>query len=365
MADHFTEIQIPQQKHYNSIPFPSVLSPNPTTTAVSCSVSHLIEAVKTQKPFLDSLLHKTGAVIFRGFDVKTPEDFNDVVEAFGYEELSYVGGTAPRSNIVGRVFTANESPPDQHIGFHHEMAMMVELFSLSEDGFGSAFAIGRMVELLSLSEDGFGSAFVDGRVAPEPPSKLFFFCEVAPTSGGETPILLSHIVYERMRQKFPEFVEKLEKHGLIYTYLLGEDDDLSYPGGRGWKSTFSTADKSVAEERATKMDIKLEWMEDGGVKRITGPLPVIRYDKSRQRKIWFTNMVGWEVAGNAPYKTITFGDSKPLPADICYECLKIFEEECVAIPWKKGDVLLIDNWAVLHARRPTNSPRRVLDSLCK
>ena len=113
------------------------------------------------------------------------------------------------------------------------------------------------------------------------------------------------------------------------------------------------------------MGIRLEWMEDGGVKRIIGPLPVIRYDKSRQRKIWFTNMVGWEEAGNAPFKTITFGDGTPLPADICYECLKIFEEECVAIPWQEGDVLLIDNWAVLHARSPTNSPRRVLASLCK
>ncbi|KAK1578230.1 hypothetical protein Q3G72_028630 [Acer saccharum] len=328
MADHFTETQIPQQKHYNSIPFPSILSPNPTATtttkAVPCSVSHLIEAIKTQKPYLDSLLHKTGAVIFRGFDVKTPEDFNEVVEAFGYEELSYVGGTAPRSKVLGRVFTANESPPDQHIGFHHEMAQ-----------------------------------------APEPPSKLFFFCEVAPTSGGETPIILSHVVYERMRDKYPEFVENLENHGLIYSLLLGKDDDLSYIAGRGWKSTFSTDDKSVAEERATKLGIRLEWMEDGGVKRINGPLPVIRYDKSRQRKIWFTNMVGWEEAGNAPFKTITFGDGKPLPADICYECLKIFEEECVAIPWQEGDVLLIDNWAVLHARSPTNSPRRVLASLCK
>ncbi|KAK3219993.1 hypothetical protein Dsin_013963 [Dipteronia sinensis] len=323
MADHFTETQIPQQKYYNSIPFPSVLSPNPRT-AVPCSVSHLIEAIKTHKPFLDSLLHKTGTVIFRGFDVKTAEDFNTVIEAFAYEELSYVGGTAPRTNIVGRVFTANESPPDQHLDFHHEMAQ----------------------ELV-------------------PPSKLFFFCEVAPTSGGETPIVLSHIVYERIQQRYPEFVEKLEEHGLIYSVLLREDDDRSYIGGRSWKSVFSTIDKSVAEERATKMRIRLEWMEDGGVKRITGPLPVIRYEKSRQRKIWFTNMYGWEVAGNGTFKSITFGDGKPLPADICNECLEIFEEECVAIPWQEGDVMLIDNWAVLHARRPTNSPRRVLASFCK
>ncbi|KAL5755938.1 hypothetical protein ACOSQ2_020684 [Xanthoceras sorbifolium] len=320
MADHFLEIQIPQQRNYNSIPFPSVLSPNPKTR----TISQLTETIKTQKPFLDALLHDTGAVLFRGFDVKTAEDFNNVVEAFGYEEFLYVGGRAPRTNVVGRVYTANESPPDQKIGFHHELAQ-----------------------------------------APESPFKLFFFCEVAPTSGGETPIVLSHIVYERMIQKYPEFVEKLEKHGLIYSLFYGEDDDLSSPTGRSWKSTFSTEDKSVAEERAAKLGIKLEWMEEGGVKRITGPLPTIRYDKSRQRKIWFVNMVNWEVAGNGPVKMTTFGDGTPLPADICYECLKILEEECVAIPWQEGDFLLIDNQAVLHSRRPTNSPRRVLASLCK
>ena len=36
---------------------------------------------------------------------------------------------------------------------------------------------------------------------PEFPSKLFFFCEVEPGSGGETPIVLSHVVYERMKEK--------------------------------------------------------------------------------------------------------------------------------------------------------------------
>ena len=124
MTDHhFTETQIPEQRNYNSVPFPSVLSPNPTTI-VPCSASLLVETIKTKKPFLDSLLHKTGAVLFRRFDIKTAEDFNDVVEAFGYEDLPYVGGTAPRTNVVCRVYTTNESPPDQNIGFHHEMAQV-------------------------------------------------------------------------------------------------------------------------------------------------------------------------------------------------------------------------------------------------
>ena len=109
-------------------------------------------------------------------------------------------------------------------------------------------------------------------------------------------------------------------------------------------------------------------MEDG-VKTIMGPIPAVKYDESRQRKIWFNSMVaaytGWEDARNDPVKAVTFGDGQPLPADIIYDCLKILEEECVAVPWQKGDVLLLDNWAVLHSRRPFDPPRRVLASLCK
>lgn len=80
--------------------------------------------------------------------------------------------------------------------------------------------------------------------------KLFFFCEEEPQSGGETPIVLSHRVYERMRERYPEFVERLEKHGLIYTRILGAGDDPSSPIGRGWQSTFLTNDKAIAEERS-------------------------------------------------------------------------------------------------------------------
>lgn len=84
---------------------------------------------------------------------------------------------------------------------------------------------------------------------PTYPTKLFFFCEQEPNSGGETPIVLSHIVYEKMKEKYPEFVDKLETDGVIYTRVLGEEDDPSSPIGRGWKSTFLTTDKAIAEER--------------------------------------------------------------------------------------------------------------------
>lgn len=120
--------------------------------------------------------------------------------------------------------------------------------------------------------------------------------------------------------------------------------------------------------RAAKLGMKLEWLEDG-VKTVMGPIPGIKFNEERQQKIWFNSMVaaytGWKDAKNDPVKAVTFGDGQPLPAEVVHDCLSILEDESVAIPWKKGDVLLIDNLAVLHSRKSFNPPRRVLASLCK
>lgn len=231
MAESFTEIQLPQQKLFSSNPLPTVLSPaNPTT------LDRLTQSVKAQTPHLKSLLHRSGAVLFRGFPINSASDFNDFVEAFGFDELPYIGGAAPRTNVVGRVFTANESPPDQEIHFHHEMAQVRFLIAILAPITYCLRLIRQLSKIQTLQ-------------VPEFPTKIFFFCEVEPGSEGETPIVLSHIVYERMKEKYPDFVQELEEHGLIYTRILGEGDDPSSPIGRGWKSTFLTDDKNVAEKR--------------------------------------------------------------------------------------------------------------------
>ncbi|CAN6553056.1 unnamed protein product [Malus baccata var. baccata] len=325
-----TMVEIPEQKLYDGNRFPAVISPTPTPApAAAAATPRLTETIQANKQYIQDQLRKSGAVLFRGFPVNTASDFNDVVEAFGYEENPYVG-TAPRTKIVGRVFTANEAPPDVKIPFHHEMVLY-----------------------------------------PEYPSKLLFFCEIEPVSGGETPIVLSHLVYERMKDKHPQFVQKLEDHGLIYTKVLGQDYDPSSAMGRGWKSTFGTEDKNIAEQRAAKLGYVLEWLDDG-VKTIRGPIPGIKCDSStRQRKVWFNNIMavylGWkdDARNSDPEKALAFGDGSPLAADVIYDCQKILEDESVAIPWRKGDVLLLDNMAVLHSRNPCTTPRRVLASLCK
>ncbi|GJZ63754.1 clavaminate synthase-like protein [Tanacetum coccineum] len=328
----FQEVNLPEQKSFNDgVVFPAVLSP-------TSNPSSFTEAIKAQKPWLESLLEKSGVILFRGFPVTSASEFNDVVVAFGFPEAPYVGGRASRTNVVGRIYTANESPLDQRIPFHHEMAyILTRWFRIS------------------------------------PTSYLCYFCEEEPGSGGETPILLSHVVYEKMKERHPEFVSRLEEHGLTYTKILTDEVLSSFYGGGSWKSAYMTDDKNVAEERAAKQKTKLEWLESG-VKLITGPIPAIRtFDKDKsQRKTWF-NVLTMIYNGSMNGKTerpdsyARYGNGDPvLEYDAIQDCLRIMDEECVIIPWKKGDVMLVNNLMVLHARQPLlKPPRRVLASLCK
>ncbi|KAM0032036.1 putative TauD/TfdA-like domain, taurine dioxygenase TauD-like superfamily [Helianthus debilis subsp. tardiflorus] len=320
----FQEIQLPEQKSYDDgIIFPLVLSPN-TAQVKLCAFK---EAIRDHKPWLESLLHKNGAILFRGFPVISPSDFNDVVEAFGFPESLYVGGRASRTKVIGRIYTANECPPEMRIPFHHEMTYV-----------------------------------------PDSPSKLFFFCEEEPGSGGETPIVLSHIIYEKMKETHPDFVSRLEEHGVTYIMMMSNDDHPSSFTGSSWKSAYMTDDKKVAQQRAAKLGTKLEWTENA-VKTITGPLPAIRFDKGGERKTWFNNLTGPVNGEDKIYDKdifIELGNGEVVPEEAMRDCLKILEEECVSIPWKNGDIMLVNNLMVLHSRMPLlKPPRRILASLCK
>ncbi|CAI5522464.1 unnamed protein product [Closterium sp. Naga37s-1] len=245
------ESPIPEQKIFNSLPFPLVLTPrvlpNPASTSApsapsapfapsACApaspssspqtvplaasesspsdaaaprVSDAVEWIRANREWLLDTWQLHGAVLLRGLPLESPCDFNEVVEAFGLDELSYVGGAAPRTKVAPRVFTANESPPDQKIPFHHEMAQV-----------------------------------------PEYPTRLFFFCETPPATGGETPILPSCELTRRLALKHPSFVAQLRAKGLLYVRVLPEVDDPSSAIGRGWKSTFLTDNKEEAEQNA-------------------------------------------------------------------------------------------------------------------
>lgn len=73
---------------------------------------------------------------------------------------------------------------------------------------------------------------------PNPPTHLFFFCEVPPAIGGETPILVSTEMYKSIHDKHPAMMDKVESLGVQYIRVMPKEDDSTSAIGRGWKSTF-------------------------------------------------------------------------------------------------------------------------------
>lgn len=298
--------------------FPMVLMP--PSVAESPSIVSLVDSIQHDREWIDNRLKRSGALLFRGFPLRSASDFNAVVEAFGWEEHPYLG-LASRSRVEGRVYTANEAPSEQPIKFHHEMSMFANF-----------------------------------------PTKLIFFCEIAPPEGGQTAIVLSTKITQRVEQKFPQLVKKLEDGGLIYSFSLPQEDDpQSFL--KGWQSRYEATTKQEAERKVATSGVpvsKITWADDGTMLLEIGPVVSIRTvdGDADKRKAWFNPSA---FRGLVPM----LADGSLFPEEAIERYVEIAEEECVDISWEVGDVLVLDNRFVQHARRPSTPPRRLLAAFCK
>ena len=195
--NYLKEIKINGQKEFNNKIFPLCLTIENNTS--SSSLSCFNEWIGSHSNEIDELLREYKAIYFRGIPISNYNEFHSVVESFNYKGMDYIGGAAVRTQLTSRLFTSNESPSSEKIPFHHEMSQV-----------------------------------------PEPPTHLFFYCDIPSEIGGETPILPSNEIYQRMVERFPEFMQKVEELGVRYIRVMPCEDDPTSAIGRGWKSTFLT-----------------------------------------------------------------------------------------------------------------------------
>ena len=60
-----------------------------------------------------------------------------------------------------------------------------------------------------------------------------------------------------------------------------------------------------------------------------------------------------------------FGDGSPIEDAHMDAAVRISDEISADVAWQQGDVVLVDNFLVMHGRRPFQGKRRVLASLIK
>ena len=70
----------------------------------------LLKQIESDKELLKQNLLKEGALLFRGYDIRTPEDFEDVALALEPGLQNNYAGTSPRNSRTKFVHSASELP---------------------------------------------------------------------------------------------------------------------------------------------------------------------------------------------------------------------------------------------------------------
>jgi alpha-ketoglutarate-dependent taurine dioxygenase len=284
---------------------------------------------ENNRDFIESNLLKHGAILFRGFDVRSAADFESFVCALCGEPMHYRERSSPRSQVQGNIYTSTDYPQNQRIFPHNE-------HSYSHTW----------------------------------PMKLFFYCEVAPRVGGQTPLADTRKVLDRIG---PEIVERFIKKR--YTYVRNFGEGIGLP----WQTVFQTADKSAVEQYCRSNDIEFEWKEGDRLRTRQVREAVRRHPRTGEltwfnHATFFNNTTLEPEIGKAlreqfdeddlPNNTL-YGDGSPIEDRVLEHLRQAYLEERVIFDWREGDVILLDNMLTSHARESFDGPRRILFAMAE
>ncbi|MEY3038571.1 MAG: hypothetical protein RL143_1138 [Pseudomonadota bacterium] len=98
--------KLAEQKQVDGLDFPLLITP--PNAEVSTSEEASLKWIKENKADLHKLLIKHGALLLRGFPVSNSDAFERMLDNTDYENMPYIGGAAPRSQVTAsRIVTAN------------------------------------------------------------------------------------------------------------------------------------------------------------------------------------------------------------------------------------------------------------------
>jgi alpha-ketoglutarate-dependent taurine dioxygenase len=282
----------------------------------------LPEAFLRLQADIEGLVETVGGVLLRGFLVPEISDFKDFASSFGNPLLTYEFGSTPRSALSKGVYTSTSYPAHQHIPLHNEQAYTREWAR-----------------------------------------KIWFHSVLSAQSGGETPIADSRAIYQNM----PLSIRNKFKKGLLYVRNYG---DFDLP----WQQVFNTENRAEVEAYCRRTKIECQWTEDDGLRTSQLCQGIEQHYKTGE-KVWFNQGHLFHISNlqaevresledlldlDEMPRNVYFADGSVISDDIFTEVRAVLAEQTVLFPWENGDVLMLDNMLVAHARTPFEGERQVV-----
>ncbi len=289
----------------------------------------LIEWAAANRTVVEEKVRQHGGILFRGFSVPAVEDFERFVGTLSGDLLEYRERSSPRSSIQGNVYTSTDYPPEYPIFLHNENSYQ--------------------------------------RVVPQ---RIYFYCLVEPTDRGETPLADCRRVYDRIA---PEIRARFEEKHWMYVRNFGDGMGLD------WPTVFQTEDRKEVEEYCSRNGIEPEWKEGGRLRTRAVRAAVARHPATDE-PVWFNHATFYHVSTlerevrdgllaelaeeDLPANTY-YGDGSPIEPEVLDHLRAAYRAETVRFPWRRGDVLMLDNVLAAHGRRPFSGPRKIVVAMAE
>lgn len=341
-----------KKSFFPSAAFPLVIEPN-----TDSSKDSLLLYIANNKKEFDEAFFKYGAVLFRGFDLDKPKDFEDVALQVDPRLKNDYYGTSPRNIVKDTkyIFTASELPGYYPIPQHCEMSYV-----------------------------------------EQPPISLFFYCHVEPTYGGETPLCDFRKVYADLN---PKIRDEFDRKGVLTVRNYSSLENASKFNLfelKKWNEIFNTTDRNEVERQCHEQHIDFSWLPNGNL-RLTHQTPASKNNPVTGERAWFNHLQVfnpyaakveydfihhrqqrsktflWKHLINAMVKikqatkspidqsmNVLFGDGSEIPNSYVQHVEETIWKNMVIFPWKKNDVIAIDNFSVAHGRLPYEGAREIL-----
>lgn len=302
----------------------------------------LFDFLASQELRIEQALLDHGAILLRGFALRSAEDFSEAMETFVPNRMvaGYSMGRGQKQPVLKRIYTSTEIAPPYRIPLHNEMTF-----------------------------------------TPIPPRYIVFFCERPAPQGGETPLACSREMYREM----PEDIKRLfdDKGGVMYVrYHTSKNWPIKLRRGnialQAWQDTFETDDPAAVEAACNELGMTCQWSRLGEL-LVEVVLPATGVHPVTEEKTWFnqahlfnptrdlmtpSKRIIYKVARAllAPrrFTYACFGNRERIPDEVVERIHQTIERITIKFPWAQGDMLVIDNASTSHGRNPFSGPRSVL-----
>jgi alpha-ketoglutarate-dependent taurine dioxygenase len=277
----------------------------------------------SNRQVMEEMLLRHGVVLWRGFNIRTVENFETVARAMS-EELFGEYGDLPRASVSGNVYGATPYPADQPILFHNESSHMHRW-----------------------------------------PMKIWFYCAQAPVHGGETPIVDCRKVYQLLD---PALRERFARKQLMYVRNYTETLDVT------WQDFFRTTNRSEVESYCRAAGIEYEWKKGNELRTRQVCQAIARHPRTGE-EVFFNQIQLHHVSCLAPAtyesmrslfreedypRNVCYGDGTTIEDSVVSELCDLYRQTSVSFKWQEGDVLMLDNMLTAHGRNPYSGPRKIV-----